>query len=542
MIKTLVALFALLVGGCGNNTAPQFVTIGPQTAAVGAKLELELDAYDQEGDALSFHVSCQTIPSLGERAMISFRSKDVIFSWTPDGSDVGIHRLDFAVTDGEFITIESAVFTVRSSNKAESAPIFRKPLSSGISLVLQNSRCLELDIIIEDPDTVEIEIRQETPIEGDTLKSSGPQSASYRWCPTVEQSNQQRFVLRFSANDHDNPPVYKDFTVVILVSLPEQCPGEAPHIAHTPSPEINTPDPIYLEAMIQDETALKSDPIIYFTTTAPAGVPNFEEMKQTTMLARLADPNIFYTYLQNPMTELSPGESMLLYYVIMAEDNDDLMGPCDHRTLSPEQGFHTITIDNSHGSTSCSKTGECSSEQVCADTFCIKDDCLPEDSDGDLLFNDQGTCPTNHFCPLSGLESASHCVEECNVDQDCLIPGTTCKVFERERGCGTAGEGEVGDACEDFTHCGANAMCLPWSGGYCTLSDCDSLFAQFSGPCPAGSLCVGIPDDRMSPPYHWICLKECGSDNDCRGSAGYSCQDILTDAGTNGKSCLPKAP
>ena len=39
----------------------------------------------------------------------------------------------------------------------------------------------------------------------------------------------------------------------------------------------------------------------------------------------------YFAELPNPADEAPPGETRSLFYVIVAEDNDDLTGPCDHR-------------------------------------------------------------------------------------------------------------------------------------------------------------------------------------------------------------------
>jgi hypothetical protein len=81
-------------------------------------------------------------------------------------------------------------------------------------------------------------------------------------------------------------------------------------------------------------------------------------------------------------------------------------------------------------------------------------------------------------------------------------------------------------------------MCLPWKGGYCAISDCDS-YGSFSGPCPSGSVCVPLPDSRFTIKVHYLCLKSCvTAAGTCRTSDGYSCKAVKDDLDADQTVCL----
>jgi hypothetical protein len=373
------------------------------------------------------------------------------------------------------------------------------------------------------------------------MKSTGPFGATFAWCPSTAQSAQQRFVLRFLADDHDNAPVCpkvcKDYTVLIRTDLPAVCAGAAPVITHTPPGPQTTADPIVIKATITDDKGLKAGmPWLYFTNTKPATPAklNFSALSQLSMVS--VGGNNFEAKIPNPTTGAPAGESRTVYYVIVAEDDDDPTGNCDHRTQLPAADVFQATVTKPATAVPCTKTAECDPGQMCGGTSCVKDTCTPADTNGDQIFWEQSGCPASHYCPAKGPGvSPSHCVESCGSDTDCKRTGYKCKVFDTKKGCSLAGSKGVGDACADFTECAGKAMCLQWNSGYCTISDCDS-YGGFSGPCPSGSACVPLADPRFSVKKHWVCLKTCQGDGDCR--QGYTCKSVMDDQDTTRKACL----
>ena len=171
----------------------------------------------------------------------------------------------------------------------------------------------------------------------------------------------------------------------------------------------------------------------------------------------------------------------------------------------------------------------------------MSDTCTPTDSNGDGLFWERSSCPYKHFCPSKGPGNApSHCAASCTDDTDCQLPGYVCKVFDTKRGCGVQGGNGIGSACGSFVECSGMAMCMPWTGGYCAISDCDSS-GTFSGPCPPGSACIAMPDSRFTlTGLQWLCLKTCTTGgSECRKSGGYACKTVKDDNDSPQQVCIP---
>ncbi len=536
--RTHLLLCLLLASSCAQNNRPEILPIEAQTAFVGSRFELRIQASDPDGDALEFDYACPTL-ELGTRARLVKVGSEAVFTWTPIASDVGEHQIDFSASDGSSTDLEPVAVTVKPSKAGESAPIFRKPLGEGTTLDLGQQTCITIDVAVEDSDSVSVEIRQRTPIAGATLKSAGPLAATFNWCPTAAQADQQRFVLQLEADDHDNPPVPKDYTILIRSALPPGCPGDAPAISHTPPGAQTTALEISITAIVTDDKGLKAgSPTVYYTTTAPADPKklDFKTLSQATMT--LAGGTSYTAKLPNPTAGLAAGETRILYYVIVAEDDDDKTGTCDHRTQAPDGSVFQIPVTRPTTTPTCTKTAECQAGQVCGPTGCVSDVCTPTDTNGDGLYKEQSNCPAKHFCPAKGpAVSPSNCVESCAADSDCKLAGYKCKVFDTVKGCGQEGSKNIGTGCSTFKDCKGIAMCMPWKGGYCSISDCDS-YGAYSGACPSGSVCVPLPDSRFSIKIHYLCLKSCTNDSVCRTSDGFHCKTVKDDLDADRQVCL----
>jgi hypothetical protein len=513
---------------------------------VGARLNIPLIALDPNADDnqnLKFGFSCPTLKQINTRyRMDQMAGNEAVFSWTPIGMDVGEHTVEYSVSDGDLLDVEVSMITVKPGTGSSTAPVFRKPEGDGATLDLEIIPCALLEILVEDPDTLEVEIRQDPPIPGSTLKLLGPTSGVFEWCPSqVQIDTKSLFVLRLVADDKDNPPVRKNYTILLREELPNNCPGAPPHIVHTPPPSPQTGDSVTIEATVTDDKGLKEgSPVVYITDTKPPDPSklNYAEMIQLDM-TQGSGPNHYKVTLDTE--KIPPGTPETVYYIIEAEDNDDPAGKCDHRSRHPIDNMFQFTV-NKPMPPPCTSGSQCIPGQVCDGSNCVKDDCAPYDDNSDGLYHEQNSCPTGHFCPAKGPDiGPSHCAQECGLDP-CTVPGTTCKAFDTKKGCGQQGNKVVGRECTDFTECQGMAMCLDWPGGYCAISDCSSG-GSLSGQCPQGSACIPVPDQRFGTTQkHWICLQLCADATNCRSSDGYSCLTKNDDEDNPQQVCYYEKP
>ena len=187
---------------------PVIEPIDDQVVTVGDDLRFELHA-DQPGVDWSF---ASSIPGVEDRAAVFDRGGgDALFHYRPDARDVGRWVFDFRAEGGGGVSIESASIEVRPPSDA--APVFLRPLGAGASV---EADCIELDVVVADPDSTSVAIRQVEPlIAGAALVPDGALSATWRWCPDAAQRAQPRHLLTLAADDAVHPPSLLRYQLVL---------------------------------------------------------------------------------------------------------------------------------------------------------------------------------------------------------------------------------------------------------------------------------------------------------------------------------------
>ena len=141
-----------------------------------------------------------------------------------------------------------------------------------------------------------------------------------------------------SADDGDNPKTIKNYLVVLRGDGGgTSCPGTAPAIAHTPHDQTTRLD-LTPTATVTDDKGLKDAPLFYYSTTNPGTTPDLSHDDAAVDDAR---PAATHTSGQYTATRAEPGRlgvprarAQTIYYVFVADDDDDTMGSCDHSTTS----------------------------------------------------------------------------------------------------------------------------------------------------------------------------------------------------------------
>jgi len=433
-VCTVVALAASLVTsfGCGGGgDAPTLAPMGDQVVAVGSELVLVLEGTDPDSKSLDYSFSAD-VPDIQGRATVARRPDGAgVFRWRPMASDVGPWFFDFSVSDGSNKDTQTIQIDVRSAVGVNSAPVFREPLGTGSTLDLELNDCIDIGIVIEDQDSTSVNITQDLPvIEGATLTSTSGLTADWRWCPTERQIEaDDRYTLVLGADDSANPKTVKHYLVVLRKEPKVDCPGEAPVVNHT-AQDVSTLVGLTIDAVITDDQGLKAAPLMYYSATNPGATPDLGAMTQVSMELITGDmqSGTWAADVPNPVAGQPMGTQAQLYYVIVASDNDDAEGNCDHVTTSPEPGSYMMTVTNPGGSGGAGVCSPCTADVQCGgsgdlcvrvgvanDPFCLKACTGPSD------------CDAGYTCSASAVESIDGAMAtQCVPDTNSCDPGTVC--------------------------------------------------------------------------------------------------------------------
>jgi len=404
-----------VLAGCASNRAPVLEPLSDQVAEVGVELTVEVRASDPDHDSLKFDFAAPDLPDLKSRSaaatIVAFSDGVAVFRWTPSANDrrADAYAFDFNVTDGKTTTTETVQIQVSNGGNSNS-PVFRKPLGTGTTLDLSNATCLELDIVVEDPDSTDATISEEDPlIPGATLTPTDAFSAHWSWCPAADQvAAQDRYLLTLSATDGTSPAVRKTYLIVLRQPQMNNCPGTPPVVTHTPPPDASTVADIAVTAMITDDTGLKGTPLIYYSTTNPGTTPDLSSMIQGSMALQTgtSKSGTYSGSLPNPVAGSPAGTQTTIYYLMIADDNDDPSGTCDHSTYAPATGTYSVTVTNP-GSTQALKICDaCTSDAQCGgDNHCISVGTAGGTYCGQACGGTLPNCPSGYSCSSAAITS-----------------------------------------------------------------------------------------------------------------------------------------
>ena len=425
LTMTAVTCLATTVA-CGNGGAPELSGMSDQVAQVGSELKIDLNGSDPEGDKLSYDYHAADLTDLDGHAQITLSPSGAgVFRWTPLAADVGPHAFDFIVSDGSNTTTVTITIDVKSAIGSATAPIFRQPLGSGTTVDMTTTDCVDIDVVIEDADSPGVTIAQEQPlIDGATLMSTDGLDAKWHWCPTkAQQAADNRYTLTLSADDGDNPKTIKNYLIVLRGGSGSTCPGTAPVITHTPMNQSTILD-LTIDATVTDDKGLKDVPLFYYSTTNPGATPNLAAMTQISTL-QISGTNKNGDYaadVPNPVASMPAGQSVTLYYLFVADDDDDTMGTCDHSTTSQVYSMKVTST----GVADLPVCATCTHDAQCG----AGDECVYMGSMGAsyCLQKCGSACPTGYTCsanPVTSVDGASavQCVPQSG---SCVMPTGAC--------------------------------------------------------------------------------------------------------------------
>ena len=444
-----------LLAGCADGGKGRLAPIDDATVRVNETLRIRLRVLEADEDRYRFdYAAPDELTALATTVNVTSFGDEGLFTWTPLPSHVGRWTFVFKLIDPGRNVIDEKNVTITVEPAADTAPVFVSPGSGG-TFDLSRDPCVRFLAAVRDDDSRRVTIRNRRPLPaGATLEQTGDKEARFQWCPTPEQVNtSERWTIALEADDGANPPVPKDYIVVLRAAMKPGCPGEAPRITIEEPAEgarVEAPHGWAVTVTVTDDMGVRDAPVLYYTTERPSGEPDLTTF-ETAFFYALGDGR-FRTRIP---PQGDPGTETSFYFVVSATDNDDTSGTaCDHRTDTPLRSFTGVRT-----------MGESTTAE-----------CAPCEASGECL---SGHCVVT--------EAGRRCLPGCDADP--CAAGT----------CGEAvsTEGAVVRACGDVA-----ALCGTGTGGSCrddAREDDDSIDEATSWPDETerlddGAICAGDDD------------------------------------------------
>jgi hypothetical protein len=433
---TLILSFAPgTLAGCSENSPPRLSPVSDQAATVGQEMSILIEGQDSDGDALSFSLSVPSITDIHDRvhppAFEPFGNTSAYLRWTPMAMDVGSHEFTVKASDGSAQRAVTFTVTVQAGN---AVPVFREPLGSGTTLNLAEQDCIDVDVVVDDPDSPDVDIYLEQPIEdGYEFSQDDPFAGTFSWCPTEKQIDRaERYTLNLAADDRDGHVASKKYVLVLRRKLENTCPGEPPVISHTPPGDQETLLDIQLSAQITDDQGLGGLPVLYYSLVEPADPsnPDFAQFVQVITDQVTGDglDGQYVGTVPNPVVNEQPGTSQTIYYFFEATDDDDSEGSCDHRTTDPVDNVHAVTVTRPSGSGEtldvcdpCWTDVQCGDSALCialggGQSYCLETCTAPDDCYLGLSCSSQSLTSVDNTASTVCVPDTGSCVAECEDD------------------------------------------------------------------------------------------------------------------------------
>lgn len=407
---------------------PTLAALDDQVVAVGGELRLTLSASTQDGSHISYAYS-SNMPKAKDRITLTERPDGTgIFVFRPLAADVGEWAFTFTASDGSQDDAITIKIEVKSAVGEITVPQFRNPLGDGTMLDLARSQCVDLDIMVDDADSTEVEIGMEAPIvPGAKFVSHDKKTARWQFCPDANQKlADDRFLFRLSADDGENPKQIINYTVVLKKPPEAGCTGTAPVITHTASDQ-ETLTGVEIDTQVSDDKGLKSAPLVFYGTINPGPNPDISKLtqegklKQEEMVLMAGDgkSGTYQAVMANPVADKPAGTEAHVWYIITAVDNDDPTKNCDHFTTS---AVFEMVVVNPGGQGQLGLCEPCTHDIQCGG---IADSCIKLGTSGEgfcaKACSTNADCGTGYSCspdPVSSVNNVS--------SKQCIPNAGTC--------------------------------------------------------------------------------------------------------------------
>lgn len=427
------------------NKAPTLLPLQEITVEVNQTVSIELFAQDANQDFLQFSFTMNPLPQTsteGQSAIPTLQTLSkykAIFQWTPGVADEGVYQLTFSVTDpsNEVDSETMRLSVVSPIRQGVNQMVFVQPQGSGRTINVDTDTCLrdltvqiKADGIAED----EINITLIEPIPlGLALNPAAVIPGKRKvinWCPSTEQLNrEQRYKITIQAEHRStNRQVNKDFLLNFISPQITDCPGRPPVIEHQVNPLLSGLADYEIRVRVLDDLGIKSAPLLEYIINPPVD-PRGQGSDQLEWNLQEFERSFGEEWVSMiPNANLMETDTAIIYYRIIAVDNDDADGArCDHTVQSEtysmqvQGGGDYVTFGWCER---CSHSQQCGSNNdlclILSDGSFCSQACDPQQSASNSCPN-QSTCmelilednSTSYQC----VPTNNRCIDECSSDQ-----------------------------------------------------------------------------------------------------------------------------
>lgn len=436
LILSALAAFVLALASACTGGGPSIDPLDGKVAAVGSELVIEIRASNDNGADITFDYSTNATIDSARGGLTQRPGGSAVFAWTPSAQDIGTWTFDFHAVDNSGKSTESITVEVRSAIGLDTLPVFRRPLGAGTAIDAEGQECVEIEILIEDQDSYKVDLTQVQPvIEGAELIQEQDLSGFWRWCPSAAQKKaQDRYMLTIGADDGENIQALKHYQIILRTPTPVDCAGAEPEIRHSAANQ-ETTNGIDIRATVSDDLGVKGSVNLYYSDTRPSDPPDLSRMILVPMelSTGTVQSGTWTATIPNPVADAPADSQAQIFYALVADDNDDKGGKCDHSAV---RSFEMLA-SNPGGNGGLGLCESCTSDRQCGGE---NDLCLPVGAEAEQFCfsaceSDQA-CPGGYTCspePLKSAEggSARQCIPD---DQSCSGLACSDDAFEQNDG------------------------------------------------------------------------------------------------------------
>lgn len=415
-IIAILSLAVLLFSACRDEM--EILPIEDQLTYVGEDLRVPIRVRNAGSETVEYWFTGPSLTNIDRWTHLVVTDDGAEFQWSPTAEHVGRHMFLFVASTASAEATRSVWIEVLAAREA--APVFDEP-PAGRAFDLSREPCISFPVKVHDGDSDLVQLSVLTGLpEGAEIRTTGPLTAEFRWCPSPDQvAAAERWLITFSASDNEHDLVLHDFAAVLVAPKKPGCEGSAPVINWLyPDEGEHVVSFVGYDVGIEvaDDAPLRDPPVLLYTTGRLEQRDQLDVRRYDVEPFRRVDD---HWVAHIPSFVLATDEFLTVTMIPWVTDNNDSRGTrCDHRADIRSRRFVALGAVEAG----------------------VLPNCAPCVQSGDCQ---SGVCLAN---PYGG-----RCVPACSHFQGCDVG--RCRVWNAAEGVVRFACGDVGEVCEGLSPC-----------------------------------------------------------------------------------------